>query len=243
MLKSAFQSAFNALGYRVVKLPNAAPYGRVLPEADYMPWNSDEAFLETYSAVRSHTLVDTYRCWELWTLVQQTAKLSGGAIVEVGVWRGGTAAILARAAQRAGVSEQLYLCDTFAGVVKSGPNDSFYRGGEHADTTRDLVEGLLRSLHLTNARTVAGIFPDESAGSLPADLRLRLVHLDVDTYQSGHDAMAWAWPRLVSGGIVVYDDYGFHSCTGITTLVNEQASWADALVLHNLNGHALVIKR
>ena len=48
--------------------------------------------------------------------------------------------------------------------------------------------------------------------------------------------------RYAKGGIVVYDDYGFSACEGITRYVNEQVKEADRVVLHNLNGHAIVIK-
>ncbi len=72
--------------------------------------------------------------------------------------------------------------------------------------------------------------------------RFRLVHVDVDVYQSAKDVMARIWDRIVPGGIVVYDDYGFKGCEGITRYVNEQVAQPDRLVLHNLNGHAIVIK-
>ena len=48
--------------------------------------------------------------------------------------------------------------------------------------------------------------------------------------------------RLVLGGIVVYDDYGFQGCEGITRFVEEQRGLPDRLLLHNLNGHAIIVK-
>jgi O-methyltransferase len=44
------------------------------------------------------------------------------------------------------------------------------------------------------------------------------------------------------GGLVVYDDYGFPRCDGITRHVDEQRTLADRVVIHNLNGHAVVLK-
>lgn len=44
------------------------------------------------------------------------------------------------------------------------------------------------------------------------------------------------------GGIDIYDDYGFETCDGITRLVNERYVHDGAVTLHNLNGHAVVIK-
>jgi O-methyltransferase len=241
MLKAVVKAALKAIDFRLVKLPGSSEYGTVLPVADYSPWNLDFEFLEAFEKVRHNTLVDIYRCWELWTLAGQTTRLAPGVTLEVGVWRGGTGALLAKRLAIAGGGDSVYLCDTFEGVVKAGRRDGFYRGGEHADTSKGVVESLLRSLHIKNAQLVKGIFPEES-GSTLADCRFRLVHIDVDTYQSAQDIMQWVWGRVVPGGIVVFDDYGFSVCDGIKRLVNEQTSHADKLVIHNLNGHAIVVK-
>jgi O-methyltransferase len=47
---------------------------------------------------------------------------------------------------------------------------------------------------------------------------------------------------LVPGGIVVFDDYGFSVCDGIKRLFNKQSVHTDKVVVHNLNGHAIVVK-
>lgn len=41
---------------------------------------------------------------------------------------------------------------------------------------------------------------------------------------------------------MVFDDFGFASCRGIRDLVEEQRGMGDRFVVHNLNGHGLVIK-
>jgi O-methyltransferase len=56
------------------------------------------------------------------------------------------------------------------------------------------------------------------------------------------DVTEWIWGRLVIGAIVVYDDYGFAGCEGITKLVNDERRRSDRIVVHNLNGHAVVVK-
>ena len=45
------------------------------------------------------------------------------------------------------------------------------------------------------------------------------------------------------GGVVVFDDYGFYECEGVAHFVNETATRSDLLYVHNLNGHALLVKR
>jgi O-methyltransferase len=219
---------------------SAEPYELVRPSASYAPWLADPDFQAVFERVRQNTLVDKYRLYELWSLVRRTGHLPGD-IIEVGVWRGGSGALLAKAALTSRSTSRVYLCDTFAGVVKASSHDSTYRGGEHADTSRGVVEALVRAMGLDNVQILEGVFPEQSAHAV-ADVSLRLCHIDVDVYESARDVLNWAWKRLVVGGVVVFDDYGFQTCNGITRLVEEEALTPDRLVVHNLNGHAVMVR-
>ena len=69
------------------------------------------------------------------------------------------------------------------------------------------------------------------------------IFFSVDVYQSAKEVFHRAWPRICSGGIVVFDDYGFFCCEGVATLVDQEIRGLPGLiVLHNLNGHAVVVK-
>ena len=211
------------------------------PISTYAPWQADDEFVAAYRAVRKNTLVDIWRCHELWSLVGELREVPG-AIVDVGVWRGGTGALMATKAAVVGIEDTVYLCDTWEGVVKTGEVDTYYRDGRHDDTSREIVVALVRRLGLDNVELLQGVFPDET-GDRVAEEALRLVHIDVDVYQSAKDVFDWAWDRLSPGGIAVFDDYGFPACPGVTKFVNEQRGRDDRLVLHNLNGHGIVVKR
>lgn len=123
--------------YRTLVRLGSPGYQRVTPVADHAPWTSDQAFTDIYRVIKSFTLVDPYRCYEIWSLVEQSAKLEG-SLLEVGVWRGGSGALIATKATLCGITNTVYLCDTFRGVVKAhAQKDSSYRGGEHANTSTD----------------------------------------------------------------------------------------------------------
>jgi O-methyltransferase len=214
----------------------------VSPRATYSPWNKDGLFREAYALIKEFTMVDKYRCFELWKLVEQSAKLKNGSIIEIGVWRGGTGALIAKQAKNCGIEDRVYLCDTFTGVVKAGPKDAHYNGGEHADATRQAVEELIFDrMNLDNVDILEGIFPDQIGHGIEG-LQFRFCHIDVDAYQSAKDINDWIWDKMIPGGIVVHDDYGFGECTGITLHVEEQMYCKDRLVIHNLNGHAIILK-
>ncbi|THB62820.1 MAG: methyltransferase [Spirochaetaceae bacterium] len=225
------------------KLPSG--YSELSPLATYSPWLLDAEFQKSYELVKDNTLVDQYRCYSLWQLARQVCHLPGD-ILEVGVWRGGTGALLKQATGGAG--KHLWLADTFQGVVKAGPKDDFYKGGEHADTSRETVESLISKTEgLTGVSILEGIFPDETAEALN-DRCFCFCHIDVDVYQSAKDILEWVWPRLSSAGVVVFDDYGFLGCDGVTALGDELLVAAclaqqDYLLTYNLNGQAILVKR
>ena len=238
-MKRVIQRFANSIGLELRRLP-AESGERITPEATHAPWATDADFQHVYAAVRQNTMVDIYRLYELWMLVAQTLHLPGD-IIEIGVWRGGSGNLLAYRAKQLGTDATVYLCDTFRGMVKTSDRDPLYRGGELSDTSADIVAALTASLALGNVRICPGIFPDESAHLVPAR-QVRLCHIDVDVYDSARDVLAWVWHKMPVGGIVVYDDYGFPSCAGITAHVDEQRGMRDRVVIHNLNGHAIVVK-
>lgn len=207
--------------------------------ATYSPWLLDADFQACHATIREYTLVDLYRCWELWHLLGQTRDLDGD-VIEVGTWRGGTGCLLGCRAQQLGIPATVFLCDTFEGVVKTGVADS-YRGGEHADTSIPIVQECAAKLGLANLDILRGIFP-EATGAGIAHRRFRLCHIDVDVYQSGKDVLDWVWPRLAVGGVVVFDDFGFATTRGIAKLVHETEGAADRVCVQNINGHAVFVK-
>jgi O-methyltransferase len=219
--------------------PPPAPYpfppghAPVKPLATYSPWMEDKEFQRVYAVIEKNTMVDEYRCYELWALARQTERLDG-AILEVGVWKGGTGCLLAAATKKL-----VFLCDTFSGVIKAGPRDTRYKGGEHADATIEEVASLANLLGVSgHIRILRGIYPEETGYTIKIET-LSLCHIDVDTHDSARVVFDAAWPQMVIGGVVVFDDYGFDGCEGVTRFVNENRK---GLLIHNLNGHAIVVK-
>jgi O-methyltransferase len=241
------------LGYAVVRVDGNRPvkgatfhdakyaYGNLYLPDIYSPWLIDDVFLHVWRAASPNTLTDIFRSYELYQCVSEVAGIPGD-ILEVGVWRGGTGAVLAAAAQRWKPDAKVWLCDTFSGVVKAGPLDAAYRGGEHADTSPETVESLLSNLQLTNTSVLKGVFPEDTASAL-SDRRIALCHIDVDVYQSAADIVTWLKPRMSGGSILIFDDYGFSTCKGITRLVNELRTSGDWIYIYNLNKHAVLIRR
>jgi len=247
-LKYMARKALNRLGVDVRRVratndgvwsnpPSRTKHQRIFPAATYSPWLDDQAFLNVYRRIKNHTLVDIYRCYELWSLAKQTSRVDGH-ILEVGVWRGGTGAILAEAVKD--LPKKVYLADTFTGVVKAGPNDPSYTGGEHSDTSLTVVKTLMDSLTIGNTELLQGVFPEDTQDRVHG--KIALLHSDVDVYSSTRDIVQWCLPRLSVGSVLVFDDYGFSGCEGVTAYCDEFRNQGTFCFLYNLNGHAVLIK-
>jgi O-methyltransferase len=244
VLKNFISGVIRRLGYVIFKPPIATrnEHETIIPLAAYAPWNLDPLFAKVYGQSRANTLVDIYRCYEIWSAVAEASKLSQGDLIEVGVWRGGTGALVAAQSARLIPSAQVFLCDTFTGVVKTGAQDTSYEDGMHADTSAEIVKRLLGQLGVENAVVLQGVFPEQTANRIQ-NRRFRFCHIDVDVYQSAKDVCEWLWPRLEPGGMVVFDDYGMRGTEGVQRFVNEWRVRADLNFIYNLNGHAIFIKK
>lgn len=201
MLKKLTLGVIRRFGYEIFKAPKVTrnEHQTILPLASYAPWNLDPLFAKVHEQCRTNTLVDIYRCYEIWTAVAEAAKLQQGDLLEVGVWRGGTGALIAAQSARLVPSAQVFLCDTFTGVVKTGSQDTTYEDGMHADTSPQIVTQLLDRLGLANALMLQGIFPEQTADRIQ-DRRFRFCHIDVDVYQSAKDVCEWLWPVWYRAG-------------------------------------------
>ncbi|MGE0816675.1 MAG: TylF/MycF/NovP-related O-methyltransferase [Vicinamibacterales bacterium] len=129
--------------------------------------------------------------------VLATGRLPG-AIAEVGVFRGGTARVIGEAKG----PRPLHLFDTFQGLPAPAEVDQGFAEGEYAcglDAVRAFLGGI-PDVHFHQ-----GLFP--ATGEAVRDLTFSFVHLDVDLYQSTRDALAFFYPRMSVGGMLISHDY------------------------------------
>lgn len=144
------------------------------------------------------------------SLLSLALKAPQGAIVEVGVYQGGSALHLAQAARRKGVP--LFLYDTFTGMPYHQEGLDGNKTGAFADTSIEAVQRLI-----PDAILVPGVFPHSLIDMPP----IGFVHADADQYDSTKAILDHLLPLMVDGGIVVFDDYGVPGCDGCTRAVDE----------------------
>ena len=134
-----------------------------------------------------------------------------GDLAEFGVYQGGSAGLIAEAVPE----KVLHLFDTFAGL----PEDDTAPGGHHkqGEFACPLAQ-VQANLAGRNVRFHPGLFPGTTAG-LPADLHYCFVHVDCDLYRGTVDAIQYFWPRLVTGGVLLFDDFDWPKCPGVALAV------------------------
>jgi O-methyltransferase len=205
------------LSMRVVVQVFLGRFGLQLQRVTPLPnpillWDEDAHFLELHSEIRNRTLVDKSRCFILYEYVRHAAGLAGD-VAEIGVYKGGTARLLARMMPQ----RTVHLFDTFQGMPETDPIRDLHGQGDFADTSLKSVQAFLSGL--PNVQFYPGLFPDTAAPV--AAKTFALVHVDADIYSSVQACCAFFYPRLVVGGVMVFDDYGFRSCPGARAAVDE----------------------
>ncbi|MBO0728342.1 MAG: class I SAM-dependent methyltransferase [Acidimicrobiaceae bacterium] len=220
-----------------------AAHGEPVPDASlyqplYSPWAGESSFERLYQRIKPLTLVSRDRCYVLWKTLLQAVNLQGD-MIECGVFRGGTALLAAETLRSASAERGLHLFDTFAGMpdVTEGI-DRF----EPGDLGRTSVEHVRRVLDRYDdfAHIYAGFIPGTFEG-----LRIEPIawaHVDVDIYKSVRDCIDFIYPRLVRGGYLIFDDYGFPSCVSARRAVDEAFAQKPEVPLCLPTGQCMVIK-
>jgi len=193
----------------------------ILMVAKQPSWRSLKLAQLIFTVKPNFTMVKTNNLVNLYNLVQKVNSRSTiGDIVECGVWNGGSAAIMASAcaSSQGGIDRRIWLFDSFAGLPTPGPRDGamerkYYFQGMNKGSVEEVkrVFGKL-SLPMENIKICAGWF----SATLPAaDIqRIAILHIDADWYSSVMAVLETMYDKVVPGGFVVLDDYGYwDGCT------------------------------
>lgn len=131
-------------------------------------------------------------------IVKNRVLTLDGDIAEVGVSVGNTAETICK---NKGI-RTLHLFDTFEGH----PADYItkYDWGQSPGRHKADIDEVKKRLNYPNVYFYKGIFPQTSEPI--KDKRFCFVHLDTDLYKSTYEALEFFVPRMVSGGVIMFDD-------------------------------------
>jgi O-methyltransferase len=253
--KRSVKSTLLLLGYQLVPVTGAADedvdfraakkvkdsqyYSQyVRPCPLFSPWLGHPDFTKFFDGVEPYTLVPPERCYILLNLARNAVNLPGD-FAECGVWKGGTALMLARVLN--GRTEKtLYLFDSFDGLPEvDREKDSWFQKGQYSTGSVTVVEDLLRDFQrIVNIRR--GWIPETFKGL--ENHRYAFVHIDVDIYQSNLDCCKYFYPRIVPGGMMLFDEYAFAAAAGEKQAVDEFFANKPEIPIVLVTGQALVLK-
>ena len=187
------------------------------------PANASPEERKLWNAVCTETMTSPARVFALRRSVRGMVEGGvPGAVVECGVWRGGSMLAVALTLLEMGdTSRDLFLFDTFAGMTQpsdedrrgektaaemlaDSPAESFVRAEASLDEVRRNMNrsGYPRSrIHFVEGR-VEDTVPGQAPGSIA------LLRLDTDWYESTRHELIHLWPQLSPGGVLILDDYG-----------------------------------
>lgn len=170
--------------------------------------------------IHNYTMTSAKRAKLLWKCCHETIKCKiSGDFVECGVWKGGSAALMALAAKQ--TNKKIHLYDSFEGLPepseKDGPEAVDYSGGANAGRMKTVgkcvgtlieVKKLMEEkLHIEPSRLVyhVGWFKDTLSMGPPNSIAV--LRLDGDWYESTRLCLELLYPALSTGGFIIIDDY------------------------------------
>ena len=159
---------------------------------------------------RFHALVQLFR---------EALRLDG-MIAECGCFRGLSSFLLCSTLKLAhgGFDGSGYrIFDSFMGLSEPRPEDAIADTDPDAEEIRGTARAGRLAAPLDHVKAALSPFPriEYFPGWIPQAFpnepgaRYRFVHVDVDLYQPTRDSLEYFFPRMVPGGIIVCDDYGW----------------------------------
>jgi O-methyltransferase len=167
------------------------------------------------------TMVKNKNLINLYHLVQEADRLHlPGDIVECGVWNGGSAAFMA-VADAEGPNPRLrtlWLFDSFEGLPRPDERDgeeerkAYFAEWNKGDMEKVKQVFKKMGLGLEKVKIVPGWF-EQTLTATPMG-PIALLHIDADWYSSVKTALEAFYDKVVPGGFVILDDYGYwKGCT------------------------------
>lgn len=189
-----------------------------------VPADADAATRAIIDRVRPFTMTSPERIMAVRDAVAHVCRHGvPGAIVECGVWRGGSMMAAALTLLERGERRPLHLFDTFAGMPPPGAADRDISGTSAAQllAAEDHATGstwAYSPLDDVRANVLGTGYPAEFVTFVPgrveetipaqAPERIAVLRLDTDWYESTRHELEHLYPRLSVGGVLIVDDYG-----------------------------------
>jgi len=227
-MKRLIRQLIRRLGFDIVRYRSTPPQvAPAVTAASVFPPDFDPEAIEIIQAVQPYTLTSPERIFALIQAVRYIVQARiPGAMVECGVWRGGSMMAVAHTLKRLGQDQvNLYLFDTYAGMPKpaevdvdctgqpallqfaatqQGEDSSAWCYAPLAEVRQNMAS---TGYDLNRVKFIKGKVEETIPDAAPA--QISLLRLDTDWYASTKHELTHLFPRLSAGGVLIVDDYGY----------------------------------
>ena len=215
IIKKCIKETAISLGYYIIKIH------------DDPVMDKDEKFIRIYNKCKEYTMTPKERMYALYKSVEYiiNSKIPGD-FVECGVWKGGSAMLIAYTLIELKVADRkIYLYDTFEGMTMPTAED--YEVSNESNRAFDIwnkeqkedynnwcyasLSEVKNNLFLTNYSKnnllfTIGKVEDTIPKIIPS--KIAILRLDTDWYESTKHELIHLFPLLSKNGILIIDDYG-----------------------------------
>ncbi len=164
-----------------------------------------------------------------WAIIQSIKHISknniDGDFVECGVWKGGNIILFKLIADQQQLNKKIYAFDTFEGMPEPGRMDFDLKNIDAKKTfnkykdkdikwcysTLDEVKSNIKSFdknYIDFYSFIKGKVEETLNDEKNLPNKISLLRLDTDFFESTKKELEILFPKLVSGGVLIIDDYG-----------------------------------
>jgi len=235
------------MGFRVVRL--APPPKVTVYDADeeyhsqHEEANIKTDMFQTDNALRRQR---QYLLYKILTSNYFTSLLDYN-VAECGTFKGLSAYQISSLLQKKGFNKKFYIFDSFEGLSEFKDEDinlinkdtNFENRRKEFACPLETVKDKLKDFDFISYHK--GWIPERFSDIKDGE-KFSLVHIDVDLYQPIYDSLSFFYPRMVSGGVIVLDDYGYLAFPGARKAVDDFMADKNDLMLSFPSAVGFILK-
>lgn len=187
-------------------------------------------FVKIYNEIKPYTMITRDAAYANYKIINYLeANNIQGDIVECGVWKGGSCMLMMKTLMKRGnTSRKFYLYDTFDGMSEPTDKDNSLKYGKSAITImqemsesgnyssgetnwcQSGIDEVKANIEKTNYPLENIVFTKgkvEDTLPVASKHQIAFLRLDTDWYESTKIELECLYPDLVSGGVLLLDDY------------------------------------
>lgn len=208
-------------------------------------------FKKAYNKIHGNLKYDQYNgphsvAWRLHTLcwAAQEALSLPGDFMECGTFKGDFAWVVSQCVDFAKAGKTFYLYDSFEGFARE---DTTVDQG-YADFANPIYQevGIYESVLQRfkgnpEVKIIKGYLPETLDPIHPE--KISFLHMDLNSPGAEVDTLRKLWPRIVVGGFIIFDDYGWKVFAKQKEAEDQFASEHGLSILELPTGQGLLLKK